>query len=149
MIDHNKSQPPPVNNRRKRRGTSAVEFAIVAPVLLLIAFACCDFGRIAHYRQIVSNAARSGSERAAAQQFTDDTQPHWEQKVRDAVRGELNNLPGFDQNLATVTLDVQTDIDGVKTIVVDTSYPFRTAIAWPGIPEEVVLRHRSQFRQFR
>ena len=48
-------------NKSKRRGVSAVEFALVAPVFLAILFGMIEFGRAIMVGQLVTNAAREGA----------------------------------------------------------------------------------------
>lgn len=50
---------------RADRGASAVEFAIVAPLLLLIVFATVDFGRLVNAQIKATEAAREGARAAA------------------------------------------------------------------------------------
>ncbi len=47
--------------QRMRRGQAMVEFAIVAPIFLLILFGIIDFGRYVYYVQVLNNAAREGT----------------------------------------------------------------------------------------
>ena len=49
----------------------------------------------------------------------------------------------------TYSLSTTMDADGLARIVVDVSYPFRTAVTWPGLPSETQLHQRVEFRQFR
>ena len=48
---------------RGRRGAAAVEFAIVAPVFVLLIFGMIEYGRMIMVQQIITNAAREGSRR--------------------------------------------------------------------------------------
>jgi Flp pilus assembly protein TadG len=48
------------------RGTAAVEFALVAPVLLLLVFGIIDFGRMINARINITAAAREGARAAAS-----------------------------------------------------------------------------------
>jgi len=50
--------------RRKRRATAAVEFAIVAPVFLLLVFGMIEYGRMVMVQQIITNASREGARTA-------------------------------------------------------------------------------------
>ena len=59
------------------RGAAAIEFAIVCPLMVLMALACADFGRVAHHFQVLTNAARTAAETGATQQFTDFTRADW------------------------------------------------------------------------
>ncbi len=49
--------------RRRRRGATAVEFAITAPILLLFVFASFEFSRVMMLRNTVENAACEGARR--------------------------------------------------------------------------------------
>ena len=46
---------------RSERGAVAVEFAILLPVFLLLAFGICDFGHAYYMKQVVTNASRDGA----------------------------------------------------------------------------------------
>ena len=52
-------------------GAVAVEFAILAPVFLLLVFGILDFGHAYYLKQVVSNASREGARYGA--RFTTDT----------------------------------------------------------------------------
>lgn len=47
--------------KKKRRGAAAVEFAIVAPVFLLMIFGLIEFGRLVMVQQVITNASREGA----------------------------------------------------------------------------------------
>ncbi|MFT7641208.1 MAG: Flp pilus assembly protein TadG [Pirellulaceae bacterium] len=49
--------------RRKRRGASTVEFAIVAPVFILLVFGMIEYGRMVMVQQVITNATREGARR--------------------------------------------------------------------------------------
>ena len=49
----------------KRRGAAAVEFAVVAPVLLIMVFGMVDMGRMIMVQQLMNDAAREGARTAA------------------------------------------------------------------------------------
>lgn len=135
--------------RATRRGTAATEFALVIPILLLLAFACADFGRIATYSEILSNAARSGAEVGGTRRFTADTEPMWRANVRDAVIEEMRNIADFDESDFDVDISTLLDSQGITRVIVEATYRFRTKVSWPGLPSEVPLRERVQYRQFR
>ena len=61
---HRNGRPRPsrVNaGRKKRRGAAAVEFAIVAPVFLIMIFGLIEFGRLVMVQQVITNASREGA----------------------------------------------------------------------------------------
>src|SRR3954452_10155483 len=50
--------------RRNRRAAAAVEFAVVAPVFLLLVFGMIEYGRMVMVQQIITNASREGARTA-------------------------------------------------------------------------------------
>jgi Flp pilus assembly protein TadG len=60
-------------SRLKRRGASAVEFAVVAPVLFLMIFGMIEFGRLIMVQQIMTNASREGAREAVLDGATSTT----------------------------------------------------------------------------
>jgi Flp pilus assembly protein TadG len=135
--------------RRSVSGAAATELALTLPIVLLFAFASADFGRIAHFDQIVSNAARTGAESGATHKFSDFTRNSWAAEVRQAVVDEMGNIPNFDESKLDYELSTTIDADGLARIVVEVGYPFRTVVAWPGVPAEVQLHQRFETREFR
>ncbi|MFT7641721.1 MAG: hypothetical protein ACI9G1_003472 [Pirellulaceae bacterium] len=51
--------------RKKRRGASVVEFAIVAPMFILLVFGMIEYGRMVMVQQVITNAAREGAQQLA------------------------------------------------------------------------------------
>jgi Flp pilus assembly protein TadG len=51
---------PQVKSHPDERGAAAVEFALVAPVLLLMVMGIAEFGRAYHVQATISQAAREG-----------------------------------------------------------------------------------------
>lgn len=47
-----------------RRGAAVVEFAIVAPVLLLLVLGMIEYGRLVMVQQVITNATREGARQA-------------------------------------------------------------------------------------
>ena len=133
----------------RRAGAAATELAISMPLLLLVGLAAADFGRIAHFAQIVSNAARTAAETGATHGFTEHTRTSWEAGVRQAAIDELRSIPSFNDALATYASSAIVDGNGLAHIEVTVSYPFRTTVSWPLLPSEVRLQRRFEIRQFR
>ncbi len=50
--------------RKHRRGAAAVEFAVVAPIFLLLVFGMIEYGRMVMVQQVITNASREGARRA-------------------------------------------------------------------------------------
>lgn len=119
------------------------------PILMLLALACADFGRVMHHYQIVSNAARTGADAGALHKVTTFTQAVWEADIREAVLEELANLPNFDEGSLEFDLTTNVDANDLTTVRVEISYPFESVVAWPLLPHIVELRALSKIRQFR
>lgn len=56
---------------RKQRGAAAVEFAVVAPVFILLIFGMIEYGRMVMVQQMLTNASREGARRAVLEGATD------------------------------------------------------------------------------
>ena len=87
----------------KRRAASAVELAMVLPVLLLLAMACLDFGRFAYHYIAVTNAARAGGEYAITTPYGSDGAAAWQSAVEQTARAELTNQSGCDPSRLSAT----------------------------------------------
>jgi Flp pilus assembly protein TadG len=76
----------PRTRPRGERGASAVEFALVVPVLLLVLFGIIDFGFAVNRYAIVNNAAREGVREASLGAT--------EAEIRAAVTHGMSDLGG-------------------------------------------------------
>jgi Flp pilus assembly protein TadG len=138
-----------VASSQRRSGAAATEFAVALPILMLLALACADFGRVMHHYQIVSNAARTGAEAGAMHKVTSFTRTAWEADVREAVLEELANLPDFNEASLDYELTTTVDANDLTTVQLEIVYPFESAVAWPLLPQIIELRALSKIRQFR
>ena len=134
---------------KQRSGIAATEFAVALPILMLLALACADFGRVMHHYQIVSNAARTGAEAGAMHKVTSFTRTAWEADVRAAVLEELANLPDFNEASLDYELTTTVDANDLTTVQLEIVYPFQSVVAWPLLPHIIELRALSKIRQFR
>jgi Flp pilus assembly protein TadG len=132
----------------KRTGTSAIEAAVVLPLLALLLLACSDIGRALHAQIVVSNVARVGAEYGATHRFTDDTRSAWEARLRNVMNEELLSLKESEPELldAIVTMS-QLNADEFR-IEVSATYPFQMLVAWPGFPSSLDLTHSVTMRQY-
>ncbi len=67
-----------------RRGAATVEFAVVAPLLVLLLFGMIEFGRMIMVQQVLTNASREGARLAALDGSTTEG-------VKDTVVNYLEN----------------------------------------------------------
>jgi hypothetical protein len=148
-VSHRPSVGAAFSGTRGRLGAVACEAALATPILLLFALGGADMGRVAHYQQIVSNAARPAAEVGATRQFTDFTRPTWEADVRQAAVDELQNIPGFSEEEMEFSITTTVDGDDDTRIEIQLGFPFRTVANWPLLPSELQLRKRFVMRQFR
>jgi Flp pilus assembly protein TadG len=142
MLHH----PP---RKELRFGAAATEFAILAPLLIVLALATADFGRAFYFREAISNAARLGAATAASQGFTAASRAAWEANVLSATIAELENLPGFNASDVDFELTVLNETSELFTAAVEVSYPFRNAVSWPALPQNVMIRERVAMQRFR
>jgi Flp pilus assembly protein TadG len=61
----------PFLGRNGRRGIALIEFALILPILIILALATVDFGRLIQARLIISNVSREGGSIAARQTAVD------------------------------------------------------------------------------
>lgn len=89
------------------RGSAAVEFALVLPLLLVVGLALLQVGLLAKDQLVVQEAARAGARQAAVS--SDDG------SVRDAVADAGG---GLDRSRLTVSVSRDEASDGPVTVVV-------------------------------
>lgn len=95
---------------RKARGTAAVEFAVVLPLLCLMLFGIIEYGYVFMVRQTVQHAAREGCRLAVLQT---SVEPYANVTARIADVMSAANLSGY-----TVTMTHASAGDPVETISV-------------------------------
>lgn len=132
-----------------QRGATAVEFAVVLPLILMLALGAVDFGRIAQTSIALNSATGNGADYAATHRFTADTRADWEAKIREAIRQDLEHITDFDAASLNITITTSTQPDQSIQVTIESTYPFRTAVDWPALPHETVLRQHIAITQYR
>lgn len=119
-----------------QRGTAAVEFALVLPIVLAIVLALVQVGLLVRDRLLVESAVRSGA-RTAAVEPGDDA-------IRAAV---LRAAPALDPS----AVDVSTARSGVRGEPVTVTLTYVAAIKVPFVawlfPAGVAMRAEATDRQ--
>jgi Flp pilus assembly protein TadG len=110
---HAMKRPPSSRRTASDRGTAAVEFALVLPVLLLIVFGLIDFGRALNAQISLTGAAREGA-RLAALGYSDAD-------VQSRVTAAAPSLSGVT---ATVVASCQPGAGPTANAQVNVSYTF-------------------------
>ena len=123
---------------RRERGTAVVEFALVLPLLLVIALALVQVGLLVRDRLLVESAARAGARTAALQEDP--------AVVRDAVSASAPSLdPG--------ALGVSVTRAGTRGAPVTVAVSYTSAVRVPlvgwlfgaGVPMTVDATDRQEF----
>jgi Flp pilus assembly protein TadG len=107
--------------RRNRRAAAAVEFAIVAPIFLLMVFGMIEYGRMVMVYQILTNASREGARAAVLDGATTSS-------VTTSVNTYLSNAM---LNGATVTVapNPPSNAEYGDPVSVTVSVPF-SQVSW-------------------
>ena len=121
--------------RGSDRGSAAVEFALVLPILLMLALALVQVGVIVRDDLVLIGSARAGARQAAV--APDDG------AVRDSV---MAGAPGLDPSRLDVSI-ARTTRGGPVTVTV--TYTAPEAVPFVGwlFPHQVTLRASSAMRQ--
>jgi Flp pilus assembly protein TadG len=126
---------------RKRRGASAVEFAIVAPVFFLVVLGIIEFGRMVMVQQVITNAAREGARIAV---LDSATPARVTQRVNDYLTAA--SLRG-----ATITMTPNPPASATfdQPVTVEVRLPFSavSALSRPFMSSGTVLTARSVMRR--
>lgn len=122
--------------RRKQAGQALVETALVMPVILAMMLGIFGFGRLFNAQLVITNASREGA-RVGALGHSDD---HVKQAVVTYLGGAGLTDPG-----AAVTVSHPQSPDGTD-VSVRISYPFKSAIALPGVPDPLYLTSGAVMR---
>lgn len=98
---------------KDNRGASAVEFALVLPLLVLLVFGIIEFGRIYNTYLAVTHAAREGARIASVRNGTGATDDEIKDQVvarsaLDITPGNIALIPGpnFDTPGQAITVEV-------------------------------------------
>ena len=111
-----------MKKRNTRTGASAVEFALVAPVFVLLVFGIVEFGRVMLVQQVLVSATREGSRRAVLEGATSNS-----------VRATVSDfLTSSSVDIPSDSISISPDpavISNNEEITVSVSVPFRD-VSW-------------------
>lgn len=118
-----------------QKGTALVEAAIVLPLLLLLVFGMCEFGRALYIANTLGNAAREGARRAAVT------------PAPISVDSYVSGLIPFDRTGLTVALTPGTPAAGTgQPVTVTVSLPFRTLTGMIPLLDGITLSGTATMR---
>jgi Flp pilus assembly protein TadG len=107
---------------RDQRGGSAVEFAIVLLVLLLIVFGIIEFGLIFYNQQVITNASREGARYGIVSRVPRYTTNEVAQVVNNYCQGRL--YPQNSTVTPTVTVSAPSGTGFGADLEVSVSWPY-------------------------
>ena len=121
-------------NSGKSRGAVVVEFAVVLPLLLILALSIGEFGRALYQYNALAKSARDAV-RFISQQ--NPSQSNYNDKIAEAkdlaVYGPVGNtplVPGLSTDMIDITYPVESGFQMVRVTIVD--YPFSFIFGWIG-----------------
>lgn len=115
-----------VRNQRSDRGVSAVEMALLMPMLLLVVFGVIDFGRMLNAQITLTEAAREG---ARAESFGEDA----DTRVQ-AASANLGKSPPTDPvPVTTVDTSCPAEPTAADNARVTVTYEFHFITPVPGL----------------
>jgi Flp pilus assembly protein TadG len=118
------------------RGSAAVEFALVLPLLLVVGLALLQVGLLAKDQLLVQEAARAGARQAAVS--ADDA------SVRDAVE---EAAAGLEPSMLAVSIARDASPDGPVTVDVTFDVPIAVPFVGWLFPSGVHLAAGATMRQ--
>jgi Flp pilus assembly protein TadG len=92
-----------VKGLHERKGTAAVEFAVIASLLIPMVMGAIDVGQTVNVGQIVNDASREGARQASRIDFTDEQEV--ESAVQDYMADAFPSIPPSVLN-AALTVNV-------------------------------------------
>ena len=103
---------------RNHRGASAVEFALVLPILIVILFGIIEFGLLMYNKAVITNASREGARAGIVFSPRPDV-PAIEQVVRNYADAHVVSFP---KGVTTPNVPNACTAFG-EDLIVDVSYP--------------------------
>jgi Flp pilus assembly protein TadG len=132
-----------------RHAAAATEFAVVLPLLLLLALGAVELGRAVAAFSILSNAARVGAEYGATHGYTNYNYASWQNQVAQQVQAAVQGNQPINPSGVAVTVTGTAEPNGMNLVTVSASYPYQTITQWPSLPNQFTLTHSVAMRRFR
>lgn len=134
-----------------RCGQSAVELALLMPVLAFVLVAAADFARVYYMSTTLVSAARAGVQYGAQSITTASDRDG----MKQAALNDASNLSGVTATASnfcecppsTSHVSCSLTCSGMEMYVqVNTSANFRTLVSYPGIPSTVTINESARMR---
>lgn len=124
-----------------RRGSSAVELALLLPLLGLLLLIVVDFARLYYHYTIITNCARNGALYGSDPTATAES-PYSSLTAAAQADAQNNNF----SPLPSVSSTNSTDSSGNPYVEVTVSYPFQTISNYPGLSNPINLSRTVRMR---
>lgn len=141
---------------RKEQGVAAVEFALVAPMLLLLLMGIYDFGMFVNQKMLLESTARAAAEyinqggeednlqtdivnmmNLEANGASEESLALETEFICECTGGEV--LECDDEEASCTADDEDTDTYIRRYVVVNVNMTFDTLFPYPGLPESIPL----------
>ena len=122
-----------------RRGSAAVELAVLAPLLMFLFVITVDFARIFYFSQTVENCARGGA------LYASDPKAPASSLYTSVQQAALADAPNLSPQPA-VTSTTGTDATGDAYVRVTVTWTFKPITGFVGLPTTVNLSRTVQMR---
>ena len=110
-----------------QRGQTAVEFALVAPILIVLVLAIIQVGVAFHNYVTITDAARVGARKAIVVRFNGGS-------LTPATTATRNAASDLDQSKLGVSITSTSWTTPGSTVTVTTTYPYSIDIPLLGVP---------------
>ena len=119
-----------------------MEFALIAPVLIILMLGVVDFGRVYFAYVSVTNAARDGADYASQ----NTTAAGDVTGIKQAALGDTGQLLHTSATNPTVAVATGNDGQGRLYADVKVHYTFTTIFPWPGLPSSMAVERTVRTR---
>ena len=134
-----------VIHKRHERGSTAIEFALILPILLTLLFGIIDFGRLLYTQEVLNTAAREGARVGIKMRLVPVSDPEITTQVTAVIAAsQLVDSAAMDPPVIT-RIPVGTSIN----LQVDVPYNFSYLVAnvfIPGLSQTRVMNATSIMR---
>jgi len=129
---------------RWHRGQSAVELALVTPILIVLLVVAADFGRVFYTSIAVNNAARAGA------QYGSESIVTAADSAGITAAAKTDGWSGLNVSASQCTCETSTIVAACATsyctnnpaatyVTVTVTAPFTTLVNYPGLPSSITL----------
>ncbi len=129
-----------------QRGSTAIEFALILPVIAALLFGMIDFGRLLYTKEVLNNAVREAA-RTGIVAGTNDVPDN---VIQAAVQASLLNSQLLDPNNIVLPIGItRTGAAGNRNLAVNMNYNFSFLVIGgliPGLTTQNVLTSGSTMR---